>query len=86
MVANPEPVTMTVEEYLALEETSQEKHEYVHSYVYAMSGGTLDHDAIANNVWIPVAPTAPTRPSGLRGPVIAVPVLGGLHHMYRRAA
>ncbi len=46
MVANPEPAIMTVEEYLALEETSQEKHEYVHGYVYAMSGGTLDHDAI----------------------------------------
>ncbi len=50
MVANLEPTTMTVEEYLALEETSQEKHEYVHGYVYAMSGGTLDYDAIANNV------------------------------------
>ncbi|HEY8284243.1 MAG TPA: Uma2 family endonuclease [Chloroflexota bacterium] len=40
---------MTVEEYLALEETSQTKHEYIHGYVYAMAGGTLDHDTIANN-------------------------------------
>jgi len=50
MVANPEPSTMTVEEYLALEEMSQEKHEYVHGYVYAMAGGTSAHDAIANAV------------------------------------
>src|SRR5205085_6831127 len=46
----PEPATMTVEEYLALEQTSQVKHEYVRGYVYAMSGGTIAHDLIANAV------------------------------------
>ena len=50
MVAHPEPATMTVEEYLALEQTSQVKHEYSHGHVYAMSGGTIAHDRIANNV------------------------------------
>jgi Uma2 family endonuclease len=50
MVAHPEPATMTVEEYLALEQTSQVKHEYSHGHVYAMSGGTVAHDRIANNV------------------------------------
>jgi Uma2 family endonuclease len=50
MVAHPEPATMTVEEYLALEEASQVKHEYVRGHVYAMSGGTIAHDLIANDV------------------------------------
>lgn len=50
MAAEPDDVSMTVEEYLALEEISQIKHEFVNGHVYAMSGGTLDHDTIANNV------------------------------------
>lgn len=52
MVADPdiEITAMGVEEYLALEEVSSVKHEYVDGHVYAMSGGTLGHDAIANNV------------------------------------
>jgi Uma2 family endonuclease len=41
---------MTVEEYLALEEASQVEHEYVRGRVYAMSGGTIAHDRLANNV------------------------------------
>ncbi len=50
MVAHLTHATMTVEEYLALEETGEVRHEYVHGYVYAMSGGTRGHDTIANNV------------------------------------
>lgn len=50
MVANPAQTVMTVEEYLAQEEVGEVKHEYVNGQVYAMSGGTLDHDTIANNV------------------------------------
>jgi len=52
MAAQPEPdrTTMSVEEYLAREETSEVKHEYVDGHVYAMSGGTLAHDLIANNI------------------------------------
>jgi hypothetical protein len=50
VVAHPEPATTTGEEYLALEQTSQVKHEYSHGHVYAMSGGTIAHDHIANNV------------------------------------
>ncbi len=43
-------LTFTVAEYRALEDASDVKHEYVDGYLYAMSGGTLDHDTIANNV------------------------------------
>ena len=50
MVAHSDSITMAVEEYLALEQTSQVKHEYSHGHVYAMCGGTVAHDRIANNV------------------------------------
>ncbi len=52
MVAQPEPdhTTVSVEEYLAQEETAEVKHEFVDGYVYAMSDGTLAHDLIANDV------------------------------------
>lgn len=39
----------TVEEYLALEEKSLEKHEYYRGRVYQMSGGSPEHSAIAAN-------------------------------------
>jgi Uma2 family endonuclease len=50
MVAGASVSPISVEDYLALEATSEIKHEYVNGYVYAMSGGTIDHDLIANNV------------------------------------
>lgn len=50
MVAQPTPSPLTVEEYLALEETSSEKHEYVNGRLYAMAGGTNAHDRIGNNI------------------------------------
>lgn len=34
---------MTYAEYLAFEEASAEKHEYVRGQTYAMSGGTPEH-------------------------------------------
>jgi len=53
-----ERLRMTVDEYLAFEEISHEKHEYVHGWVYPvfpssmrdMAGGTNDHAALTQNV------------------------------------
>lgn len=42
----------TVEEYLADEERSQERHEYVAGEVYAMVGGTLRHNRITGNIYV----------------------------------
>jgi Uma2 family endonuclease len=39
--------TMTYAEYLAAEEKSHEKHEFLDGEVYAMAGGTPDHAALA---------------------------------------
>jgi len=72
MVAHPKQATMTVEEYLALEEASEVKHEYVRGYVYAMSGGTFDHDRIANNVRTVLDIFLIDRPCRMQGPDIRV--------------
>jgi Uma2 family endonuclease len=64
--SEPQP-TITVEEYLALEEAGHIKHEYVHGCVYAMAGGTLAHDIIANNVRVALhahVGAAETAPKG----------------------
>ena len=41
---------MSEAEYLAFERTSPEKHEYIDGELFAMSGGTGDHAAVAANL------------------------------------
>lgn len=40
----------TVEEYFALEETSEIRHEYFDGEIFAMAGGSLNHSRLASNV------------------------------------
>lgn len=40
----------SIEEYLKYEENSEIKNEYENGYIYSMSGGTIDHALIINNV------------------------------------
>jgi len=42
---------MTIEEYLAFENTSPIKHEYYQGDVYAMSGAKMDHNIITGNTF-----------------------------------
>jgi Uma2 family endonuclease len=45
------PQTMTVEEYFQLEENNPDtRYEYIDGHVYAMAGGTADHDTIKSNI------------------------------------
>lgn len=41
---------VSVEDYLAGERISQQKHEYLAGVIYAMAGTTINHGRIANNV------------------------------------
>jgi len=50
MIANQLPSRMTVEEWRALERTSDVKHEYIDGSVYAMAGGSKAHSRIAMNI------------------------------------
>ena len=43
---------MTVEEYLAFEERSKIRHEYIDGEVFAMAGGKRNHSLIAGNIGI----------------------------------
>lgn len=50
---------MTREEYLALEEISEIKHEFFNGEIFAMTGGTFEHSATA----VQIAALLCTRPS-----------------------
>jgi Uma2 family endonuclease len=41
----------TVEDYLAGERVSQEKHEYLAGAIYAMAGTSIGHDRVAGNIY-----------------------------------
>jgi Uma2 family endonuclease len=45
-----EKLKMTAEAYLAFERASEERHEFVDGEIFAMSGGTWEHNLIAANV------------------------------------
>ena len=47
MVAHQHGPLFTHEEYEEFEERASERHEYHSGYVYAMSGGTLNHSQIS---------------------------------------
>lgn len=49
-VSEDEPLFMTWDEYLAFEEKSPYRHEYVNGTVYAMSGASLAHNRIAQEL------------------------------------
>ncbi len=51
MTASPNRLTMSVEEYLALDRNSTEtRYEYIDGHVTMMAGGTLDHATISLNM------------------------------------
>jgi Uma2 family endonuclease len=53
---------MSIPEYLAFEEASKERHEYLRGEVYAMAGGTPEHGAIAAAVTIALGSALQGRP------------------------
>ena len=50
MASAAERVRMTEDEYLAFERASEEKHEYIDGEIFAMSGGSGDHSAVASGM------------------------------------
>lgn len=50
MIANHD-VYITPEQYLALEEKSPVKHEYINGYIYAMAGASDPHVTVTGNIF-----------------------------------
>jgi len=53
---------ITPEEYLALEETSRDKHEYWFGETYMMAGTTRPHNLVAGNVYIALRQKLAAKP------------------------
>ncbi len=51
MIATPDRLAMTSQEYLAWEAQQLGKYEYIEGVAYAMTGGTIPHNDIALNVY-----------------------------------
>ncbi|RLT33974.1 MAG: Uma2 family endonuclease [Chloroflexi bacterium] len=49
--AKMKPRWISSEEYLAQEETSTDRHEYLNGQIYMMAGGTHNHERIVGNVF-----------------------------------
>jgi len=50
MIASPQPQYVTADEYLEWESRQEIRHEYCDGEVFAMAGGTKNHDKIAFNL------------------------------------
>jgi Uma2 family endonuclease len=72
MIANPQARGFTPDEYLAWEREQPIRHEYIDGEVYAMTGGSLAHNAIALNLYSQLRPHL--RERGCRGHVADVKV------------
>jgi Uma2 family endonuclease len=72
MIAQVQPQSMTVSEYLAWEAEQPIKHEYINGEVYAMAGGTLPHNDIVLNLYSQMRPRL--RERGCRGNIADVKV------------
>ncbi len=72
MIANPQSRGFTPDEYLAWEREQPIRHEYIDGEVYAMTGGTLPHNAITLNLYSELRPHL--RKQGCPINVVAVKV------------
>ncbi|NJO39215.1 MAG: Uma2 family endonuclease [Cyanobacteria bacterium RU_5_0] len=64
MIANPQEIPMTADEYLEWERHQQIRHEYIAGEIVAMTGGTIPHNDIALNLYRSLYPHV--RPKGCR--------------------
>lgn len=55
---------VTVDDYLAMEESARTKSEYVDGWVRAMSGATLRHNKVVGNCFVALATSLKSKPCG----------------------
>ncbi len=71
-MANPARLRIPVAEYLALEETATERHEYLDGEIFAMSGGTRAHDSLSGAVFAELRAALRGKPCAAQGPNLRV--------------
>ena len=54
MNASPAIKPISAEEYLAMEETAEEKHEYYQGEIFVMPGATINHNTIVTNILVEI--------------------------------
>jgi Uma2 family endonuclease len=65
MVALPDRLLMSYEEYVNWESTQEMRHEYCDGEVIAMAGGTRKHNRISGNAFKILDETLADRPCGV---------------------
>ncbi len=71
-MGQPAERRMTVDEYLAFEETAKERHEFLDGIVWSMSGGTDAHDALSTAMAAELRAALVGRDCAARGPNLRV--------------
>lgn len=79
--SSPMPRRISFSEYLAWEERQERKHEFVNGEVYAMSGVTRRHDAIATNILVRLKQASREGPCSANSSDVKVrPVQGVIYY------
>jgi Uma2 family endonuclease len=73
---------MSPEEYLALERTSELKHEYAHGELFAMAGATRAHSLLAANVQGELRAALLDRPCEVHTSALRVKIAETGHYVY----
>lgn len=84
MRVNPTKSThqYTVDEYLALEEKSDVRHEFYRGDVYAMAGGTINHNRLTRRVANLIESQPGVKACGIFSENVKVDVQSGSHMTY----
>ena len=82
MIASPQPRCMTADEYLEWEAHQEIRHEFCKGEIFAMSGGTKDHDELAFNMRRQLIDSVESDRCRMSGSDVKVKVRDGLFFRY----
>jgi Uma2 family endonuclease len=80
MAAAAQKLKLTPAEYLALERASDVRHEYADGEIFAMSGGTLEHSLLAQNLASALHGALLERPCQVHGSDLKIKTGAGKFH------
>lgn len=82
MIASPQPRYMTADEYLEWESRQEIRHEYCKGEVFAMAGGTVNHDELAFSARQLLVDQVERKGCRMSGSDVKVMVRDGLFYRY----